>query len=156
MSNNGHEEHALIRRLTSRLRKIHQVNVPEWDDPVGLVRLTRQEEHDAQLAAHDLFAGKAIDLVLADAYDAELSVQILARALVYPEHLSDGQLVRIFKDPKQLRKLCSGSELEFLIVAYNEHPDQDLWERLKKAGGIQGVARALQDPPVGGSAGSGR
>lgn len=141
---------SLIERLKSRRRQIHRVEVPGWDEPVGLVRLTQQEEHDAHVGARETFTGE-VDLVLSDAFMAEVGVQILARAMVYPDHLSDGQIVRVFKSPKELRELCDGAEIEHLLTAYNAHPAHDLWREVGKAGGVDGLARAVLDPPTAGT-----
>jgi len=140
----------LIDRLRRRRREIMVVDVPGWDEPVGLVNLNSQEALDCHLDAEKLF-GQRSNLLLADAWNAEVVYQTLALALVNSRHTPDGQVVRLFKSVDDLRKTLNAGEVGFLMDRYEEHPDRKLWQQVDKAGGVDKVGAVLADKALSGN-----
>ncbi len=99
------------------LRTVHAVEWPGLpDSKVGLLELRCAELLEAYFAAREVFARKGweqIDAAALSAFEEELHVQYVYRALVDPEAVSAAPQFRICKDADQTRARLDPFERDY-------------------------------------------
>jgi hypothetical protein len=123
------------------LRTVHAVEWPGLPDrKVGLLELRCAELLEAYFAAREVFARKgweAIDAAALSAFEEELHVQYVYRALVDPETQSAAPQFRICKDADQTRARLDPFERDYfagkLTMLQTETPAGRLLADIVKA-----------------------
>jgi hypothetical protein len=141
----------ILARLRSRTRRIQSVTLPGSEITVGLVVLTQAEHQEATAGTDRYFLAKKVEVgkvFMVDAWNAEMSTQVLARALVEPESGEAGKLIRVVKTADQLRETLTVQEQSFLLDRYLAHPDYEVREAVDDAKLKELAAEVKKSPEV--------
>lgn len=112
----------IIAGLKAGKNRIKIIKFPGTDDDIGISVLTESEVQEAAFAADMLFKAKSIEIndATANMYNAEVSSQVLCRALVKPDvKKPDGSYERLFKNVDEWKALVSRGVKDILTDEYN-------------------------------------